>query len=253
MILISRLAANVADYIVGAEKREEIRYIKIQNVNTYSSWIFEKIEKATFNNYYPGYFEGQGSSIYIKITLNTTGSQSIWLNNVLYLSFFNEYGKWNNISSNIHILGPYDSIPTGVTPFQVELRGYTPSDPEEIDSECGYAQLRYNDTNHFLWENATDAIIYMNTNAAGALAGATVTRQSEVFLHELGHVLKLAHPKAHDHLMTVVNGRGGYGDGEHDDIVVALMNQKNSWNSTNLASRYPKWHDKINLKNKWGS
>ena len=33
MILISRLAANVADYIVGAEKREEIRYIKIKYIS----------------------------------------------------------------------------------------------------------------------------------------------------------------------------------------------------------------------------
>ena len=63
----------------------------------------------------------------------------------------------------------------------------------------------------------------------------------------------MAHPKAHAHLMNVVNGRGGYGDGEHDDIVVSLMNQGSSWSDENLASRYPKWHDKINLKNKWGS
>ena len=108
------------------------------------------------------------------------------------------------------------------------------------------------------WENSTDAIIYMNTSVGGALDGATRPRQSEVFIHELGHVLKLAHPKSPGNLMPVSGGRGHYGDGNtdntaNDNIIVSLMNQGSSWSNNNLACVYPKWHDKINLKNKWGN
>ena len=64
----------------------------------------------------------------------------------------------------------------------------------------------------------------------------------------MGHALKLAHPKHSDYIATVLNGRGAYSD---DNCVCAVMNQDSPSNGL-LTCATPKWHDIINLKNKWG-
>ncbi len=63
------------------------------------------------------------------------------------------------------------------------------------------------------------------------------------------HALKLAHPKGVNFLQDITNGRGVY---LNDSCVCAVMNQHNPSDSSNLACATPKWHDIINLINKWG-
>ena len=64
----------------------------------------------------------------------------------------------------------------------------------------------------------------------------------------MGHVLKLAHPKAN----TFIDNSGNNGRGKYngDNCVCSIMNAGEA--EPNLNCARPKWHDIINLRNKWG-
>ena len=90
--------------------------------------------------------------------------------------------------------------------------------------------------------------ILLNTATDGVLKNDT-TLIRKVIIHELGHALKLAHPKGVNFLQDITNGRGSY---TNDNCVCAVMNQGSPEDEYGLTCSTPKWHDKINLINKWG-
>ena len=98
----------------------------------------------------------------------------------------------------------------------------------------------------FCFVNCKTSFYNLNTSSLGPLVGDDDLIE-KVIIHELGHALKLAHPKQTSGLQTVINGRGGY------TSVSALMNQGNPNATTILTCATPKWHDIINLRNKWGN
>ena len=97
------------------------------------------------------------------------------------------------------------------------------------------------------WYSST---IYLNTNLNGVMNEYKSENGviEKVILHELGHALKLAHPKHSGYTVSVPNGRGAYAN---DNCVCALMNQGRTSLTNRLTCLYPKWHDIINLNNKW--
>ncbi len=231
--------------LTGSYGSTTITCKSLDNENAYSRWSLEKIERNTFNNYFTGSLLGQGNNINIKINLITTGSDSVYLNGVISNSnvAFANYGLWNNVSSHVTIYGPNDTVPSGTNAFQVDVKGST-----SLDDVSGKAHLYYYDVLMDLDDDATRAEILLNVSLDSDLRD-NPQRQSEVFLHELGHVLKLAHPKETVGLMPIYNGRGAYSG---DNKVIGLMNNGNATSGGNLSCRVPKWHDKINLKNRWG-
>lgn len=73
--------------------------------------------------------------------------------------------------------------------------------------------------------------------------------RKKIILHELGHALKLAHPKDDTWCEHFEGERGSYSS---DNCVTGIMNPNPILNNT-LTCCLPKYHDIINLKNKWGS
>ena len=230
----SSLSASSSNSIVTCKS--------LANEDAYARWTFEKIESNTFNNYFTGSLIGQGNYTYVKINLVTTGPNSLLRNGGIDLNSFNSYGEWNGVSSHLIVYGPNDTVPSGITAFQVDVKGSTSI------SGSGKTNLYYNSTQVSIDEDATRAEILLDISTNSSLLYNEV-RQSEVFLHEVGHVLKLAHPKEDEGLMPIYNGRGHYSG---DNVVVGIMNQGNASYSDNLSCVTPKWHDKINLINRWG-
>lgn len=70
-----------------------------------------------------------------------------------------------------------------------------------------------------------------------------ITNARKTFLHEVGHALKLSHPKQNSTLSghTVSNGRP-----------YAIMNQGYVRSSSDAVAPDIAYHDKICLKTKWG-
>lgn len=222
------------------------------NASSYARWQFEKVEKATFNNYWPGtyYINGKkvekGDPIHIKVSLQESGPNSVYTGSVIKKSYFNVVKQWNGLCSNITVYGPDDPVPSGVNALQVHYQGTTDS---EVDF-AGITRGQWNNANVYPTENWQSVEITLNLSANDDSLNDMEDYEIEaVILHEFGHALKLAHPKQKDDLDTTVpNGRGGYAD---DDKVCSIMNHGNLGFTGNLFCRRPKWHDRINLKNKW--
>ncbi len=72
-------------------------------------------------------------------------------------------------------------------------------------------------------------------------------------MHEIGHALKLAHPKDGNNLINNTYGRNNY---SNDNCIISIMNQGDPslyevGIPFNLACMEIKNHDIINLRNKW--
>ena len=67
-----------------------------------------------------------------------------------------------------------------------------------------------------------------------------------IVIHEMGHVLKLCHPKQTTGFPVFNGSRDNYND---DNSVCSVMNHNTG---ENLFCKRPKKHDMINLINKWG-
>ena len=92
--------------------------------------------------------------------------------------------------------------------------------------------------------------IYINTDSSSPyFSESTDVLIEKVIVHELGHALELAHPMNPNGLQSVSKARNNY---PNNSSVLANMNQGNPNTTSNLTASTPKWHDKINLKNKWG-
>ena len=222
-----------------------VKCIDLDAETDYARWEFEEINTSTFNNYFTGSYLGQGTHIYIKISADS----SLYVNNYVSTNAMNSVNAWNGISSNITIYDLDDSVPSSITTFSIEYRGYT-----EDDGNYGYTQgykktlFWYNEVN--LNEDFSKVVIFINTSDTSSFAGESDDELiKKVIIHELGHALKLAHPMEPNGLQPVPNARNNY---PYNNSVLAVMNQGDP-SEPNLTSCMCKLHDKINLKNKWGN
>lgn len=232
----------------------------LNNESQYARWSFEKINAATFNNYWKGGFSGQGDTIYVKIKIDSSGSDSVYSNSIISSNHFDVVNQWKNKSSHVVIYGPNDTVPSNITAFEVEFKGYVPAGNILVGViEIPLENIVCGETNGhkkgLLWDPEVEpdqdwnsVVISLNTSSSGPLVGNDDLIRKTI-IHELGHALKLAHPKHANYIQDVPNGRGSYAG---DNSVCALMNQGDPNDTLNLACATPKWHDIINLKNKWG-
>jgi len=237
-----------------------IRHVSLESETAHARWEFEEIDTATFNNYWEGDFLGQGDTIYVKINIESSGTDSVYSNSIISPDDFDVINQWKNKSSHVVIYGPNDTVPSNVSAFEVTFRGYVPSGTTEINgTKYSYESFVLGETNGYkkvssmnkiasINEDWSHVIISLNTSSAGPLVGDDALIR-KVIIHELGHALKLAHPKQVDDIQSVPNAHGPYAD---DNSVCALMNQGDPNDTSNLTCATPKWHDIINLRNKWG-
>jgi len=236
-----------------------VKCIDLDLETEYARWEFEEINTSTFNNYWTGSYSGQGSTVYVKIVIDNSGTDSVYFNSIISSTDFDVINQWKNKSSHLVVYGPSDTVPSGITPFEIHFKGYSPSGTIIIDGvsypavECkcgetnGYKKTLFGESITTLGNDWNSVRISLNTNTSGPLNGDTELIRTTI-IHEMGHALKLAHPKHSDYIATVLNGRGAYLD---DNCVCAVMNQDSPSNGL-LTCATPKWHDIINLKNKWG-
>lgn len=220
--------------------------ILLENENSYAQWSFEEIKTSTFNNYFTGSYNGQGSHIYIKISADS----SLYKNNYVNVTNMGAVNKWNGLSSNVTIYDLDDTVPSSVNTFSIKYLGYTPSDPNNYGMTQAYKKVLWWYEEVYLNEDFDKVEIFINTTSASPFASETTDIVIEkVIAHELGHALKLAHPMEPNGLQSVANARNNYAN---NSCVLANMNQENPNLTSNLTASTPKWHDIINLKNKWG-
>ena len=112
----------------------------------------------------------------------------------------------------------------------------------------GYQNVQFIEKGVSVGSDWDGVIISLNISSSSPLVG-NEDKIRKTIIHEMGHALKLAHPKDVDFIQNVPNGRGTYLD---DNSVSAIMNQGDPNITSNLACATPKWHDIISLKNKWG-
>lgn len=225
-----------------------VKHTLLTSETGYARWQFEKITTSTFNNFYSGNYNGQGSHIYIKISADS----GLYENNYMDASNLGVTDMWNDLSSNVTIYGLNDAVPESINTFSITYLGYTPSDPANNygvtqaykKTLLGYEAVSPN-------ENFDKINIFINTHSSSPFSSETTDVTIEkVIIHELGHALQLAHPMEPNGLQSVTNGRNEYPD---NFSVLAVMNQNNPNNTTNKTAATPKWHDIINLINRWGA
>lgn len=216
----------------------------------YAQWDFERIDTSTFNNYWDGGFVGQDENgvQHIQIVLDPSCTSG----GIVKRSHFDVVDEWNNISSKIVIYGPDDEVPEGIDPFKITFIGVQDGMNQYVQAKTVPKVMNEDNETQDGFSSDWEAVtIYLNIEQGKGLnaPGVDDALIEKVILHELGHALKLTHPRQESNLADVPHGRGGYGS---DAKVVALMNQGDPDSQSGLAASTPKWHDIINLINKWG-
>lgn len=156
-----------------------------------------------------------------------------------------QYGyDWNNISSNVNVSLVYASVNTPTTYGAMSVCGFNPGNDNIFAETRGY------DSNgNPLGDTCADwgkVAIYMNTSR-GVYFNENCRNPQEaakkVFLHEVGHALKLKHP-------FISRGLGGH---TIDGRPVAVMNQSYPGDYDGAVSPTITAHDISCLKAKWGA
>lgn len=159
-------------------------------------------------------------------------------------SDFDVIDEWKGISSKLVIYGPDDIVPDGITPFEITFMGIGNTVTSTPACTCPNGTQT---TSAVINWQYVEIHLYVPPSTGG-LNGFSEIQRKKVIVHELGHAFKLAHTFGDLNYINVPNGRGGYFD---NNSVAAVMNQGIPDTELNLATATPKWHDKINLKNKW--
>lgn len=199
--------------------------VELANYSDEGRWVFEEVSLSSFDSYYSGSYATMAANNG-KLHIQVVVAESVW-NGVYQPTDFAVLSAWNNISDNVIIYPPDVNPPSGVTPFvvtytNVPLMGETLGETHPNDSNSLGGTFNY-------------ATIYLD-KAKGILEENSSYREA-VILHEMGHVLKLAHPNLN------------YGD---DNTITSVMNWGNPLDDSNLATVSPSKFDMINLKNKFG-
>lgn len=242
---ITNSASSYHNTSLSVDSSSNVKMISLGNETSYARWAFEKIDSGTFNNYADGTLLGQYSKAYIKVKLCSSGEDSVYKNGIYQQSDFDAVKYWNGISSNVVIYGPNDTVPAGITPYVVTIKSASMIDKNiygSTDVQTAYNTDAFDDD----WEATT---IFLNISVNDNDVASSEMLRKKIIAHEMGHALKLLHPKERECLYPNSNGRGNYLD---DDSVLAIMNQGSPLDDNNKTAASPKWHDKINLINKWG-
>lgn len=233
------------NYMVGTSANGTVTSSATTTV--YSYWVFEEIERSTFNNYFTGTYNGMGNKLNIKISLDSSIYTSGLANEIDY----DVVKVWNGISSKVVIYGPNDTAPTNCINVSIIADNLQYVFPEDIHARYavgytyGYKMINGNKIRAEFNESFDGADIYINSAYLSVLLGDSEMIES-IVIHEMGHVLKLCHPKEEYGLPVFDGARNGYND---DNSVCSVMNHAVG---ENLFCIRPKIHDIINLINKWG-
>ena len=231
--------------VLSTDTSSTVRMIPIKNETIRAKWSFEKIDKETFNNYGDGRLVGQAGKIYIKVNLKTSGKSSVYTDEVYKASDFEAVKYWNGISSNVVIYGPNDTVPSGIKPYVVSIE----KDSASGDGVVGRTVIVSSFNTDAFDDDWVETTIYLNISPSDDVDLTNAAVRKKIIAHEMGHALKLLHPKEKTCLYPISGGRGWY---VGDNSVVAIMNQGDPMSDEKKAAATPKWHDRINLINKWG-
>lgn len=210
-------------------------------------WNLIPIEASSFNNYYGGSIEKlSGGRLYVKVEVDS----STYENEIYTASDVSSAcSQWRGISARVVIYGPGDSVPSGVSPYVVRIKGFE----KQLDAKNKNAVAQFlaksGDSYVNIWQNYDNGEIQLDVRSEGRMGNADADLRIHVLAHELGHALKMAHPHTSEHLANVANGRGAYAI---EGNVASIMNQGGIYDTEKNAAFSPTTHDIINFKNKWG-
>lgn len=232
----------------GTSSVPTLGYIRHDTQET--KWNLIPIEASSFNNYYGGSIEKlSGGRLYVKVEVDS----STYENEIYTASDVSSAcSQWRGISARVVIYGPGDSVPSGVSPYVVRIKG--------TEEPLGYYEDGRTVVGKFypktstgltadIWDNYSRGEISLDVRSDGIMSGEDVLMRRSIIAHELGHALKMAHPHASEHLANVANGRGAYAI---EGNVASIMNQASIYATNSNATVSPTTHDIINFKNKWG-
>ncbi len=210
-------------------------------------WNLIPIEASSFNNYYSGSIEKlSGGRLYVKVETDS----STYENEIYTASdVASACSQWQGISSRVVIYGPGDSVPSGVSPYIVRIKGFEKQLDAKNKNAVAQFLAKLDDSDVDIWQNYDNGEIQLDVRSEGLMGNADADLRIHVLAHELGHALKMAHPNTSEHLANVANGRGAYAI---EGNVASIMNQGGIYDTEKNAAFSPTTHDIINFKNKWG-
>lgn len=242
------------------KNRATNKYIALSSDNVLTSsatatsktnFIFDAIETKTFNNFWPGSYN---VGIYNGVAhIQVIVEASAYSNPTIEEDYFESVKVWNNLSDNVIIYGPGETVPSGIVPMVVTFKGKSFGSTTTMASTIGTNAegITADQLPTVTYQNWSSVTIYISNDYVFSETNARKT-----IAHEMGHALKLTHPWQITNLQNVENGRGGYSESGDKYIgntrVLSIMNQWPATDSTNLTASTPKMHDIINLCNKWG-
>ena len=147
------------------------------------------------------------------------------------------------------IYGPGDSVPSGVSPYVVRIKGFEKQLDEKNENAVAQFLAKLDDSDVDIWQNYDNGEIQLDVRSEGRMGNADANLRIYVLAHELGHALKLAHPDESENIANVSNGRGAYAI---EGNVASVMNSGGIYDTEKNAALSPTTHDIINFKNKWG-
>ena len=181
-----------------------------------------------------GYSSSSGITVSnLKLRIASSAQNTIQTSTV-----YNSATSWNGISSNVAVSVTVASNNTVVSNY-VMVSGQSYSD-NTLGETIPYDSSGNITGANTVWSNVE---IIMNTNMStwGSCTNPPAAAKKS-FLHEVGHVLKLAHPVRNSYYSGHTYASG---------YPLAIMNQgfpNGSYIPTSIQT-----HDKTNLKAKWGS
>ena len=188
------------------------------------------------SDYWSGVYTGFITQSNLKFRIESTAITSL-LTSSVYHSAYN----WSGISSNVGNIGVAIAAPgmptTGFFSLYGQvLYGGTLGTTIYMDSLGNIVNANSN------WHMVC---ILMNTDSSAYSGTGDPTQDAKkVFIHEVGHTLKLCHP---------VYSPGTSGHTYNGGYPKAIMNQGLPKSSTPWVSATIAEHDKSNLKAKWGA
>lgn len=188
-------------------------------------------------DYFGGTYKGSAVPYNIKFVIDPSAQTSL-LNSSVYQSAW----AWNNISSKVGGIGiamytpgmpTYGFFPVyGDESLPYNVLGMTKcynTSGNKVSVDSDWASVK----------------IYMNTSSSiySGISNKTNVAKA-VFIHEVGHALKLSHPAKSGSL-------SGHDKGENKNLPLAVMNQ--GFPNGDEVSSTVTSHDRENLKAKWGA
>lgn len=228
------------------------------NVAEATKFTVNNLPLESFNNFWSGTYN---SGIYngvahIKIVLDS----SITNSDLYGSNDFSAVKQWNGITDNVVIYGPNDEPPTGITPFYVTFKASTSLEemtgatvPNGFDYSY-WNNLAADETDSILNSDWNSVTVYLDDRETSYSTNDTALLNiyiNKTIAHEMGHVLKLAHPDQDTYLHLYSGSRGSYISVFSVYSIMNTASPADTNSSRPLTAAKPQMHDMINLENKW--